>query len=203
MGRRSFKQTLTIRVNDEEELKKLIETLTKRLSSIDMYVVSRQNWVKIRFYGDLDEVRYAVRECKRIYKEIVASKIPDKYGFYKFSIPSLLSDAQLKVAIPVKLLGLLLEVRGYETRIENILLITKAPYEVVVRTAEELSKAYYESLKVPLTPTARRALTLYGIVNQKPLKEALRELIGRKILVKKGGVYHLTRNINEVLEEIV
>ena len=197
-----FEQSLTLRIEDEELLKSFLDLLSKRIRGVQLHVFTRQKWVKIKFYGGLDEVKYSVEAARRLYRELLRSKYPDKAGYYNYNLATLLSEANLQIAIPPTLLVRILHYNGYRSEVDGTLLRTRAPREVVIKYAEKLSQVYYESLRIPLTPTARRAVAYYSVVKGIEPGNSVENLLKKGILSERRGVLHLTRNINEVLEEI-
>jgi len=167
-----------------EILEEYLSKLQLRAKSMDMCVKTKLNHVKVTFYGDPEEVQRAVYEAKRLLRELTGTLKPTRSGFFKYRLSRVLSEAELKVAIPLELLEIALNLSGYETKIVKGNIMSKANYKLVLDTIKRISEIYYESLKIKLPSNVRRLVVLYSLLTNRSLKSAIHDLLNRGILVE-------------------
>ncbi|RLE87832.1 MAG: hypothetical protein DRJ49_05875 [Thermoprotei archaeon] len=180
-GRVSRSISLTV---PNEILEEYLNKLRIRVRYIDMYVKTRLNHIKITFYGTPEEVQRAAYEARRLLGELTGTLKPTRSGFFRYRLDRVLSEAELKVAIPLELLEIALSLSGYETKIVKGYVMSRANYRLVLEMATKISKVYYESLKIKLPSNVRRLVVLYSLLKDRTLEESIEDLLRRGLLVK-------------------
>jgi len=137
-----------INLLNKKHLQFFIELLSDRLKHTEFALAYREGRVKIRLFGDKEEVAQSVQITKELGKMFIQSMHPDINGYYTHSLEIMQSISQKIVSLDN--LSSVLNYTGFPSSVKEKKLITKAPLSKV----KEVLNALYSIVR-DLPPDVR------------------------------------------------
>lgn len=187
--------------NNKDEAIDFIELINTQLKTANLIVDLKGNIVSVKIYGTKDEIKGIISELKDLLS-LVRSR--EKGAFLKVSIKHLLSSVNLKASIPINLILEIVQMKGYEIRMNKGYLVTNASFELLKDIAIKLSNAYFKLKNIQATPKAKRIIALYSLLFDKDINDSIKELHKMRIInvIKDLGRYTLSSNYEEAVDKI-
>ncbi|QOJ78163.1 DUF2067 family protein [Infirmifilum lucidum] len=192
-------RVLTLVFSSPEEAVHFLKTLEKLLPGKSFLGELKANKVKI-FIPESENSEKTMHKIKQLYNQ---QRQPYSYGVMKnYDISSIFSMAKLEVPVPVTLLVEALKIQGRKAIIKGDILYTDATLNEIIKVVERLSVIYKEVLSLETTAQARRLISLYSFVNNKPVDSAVEELSKLGILTESSGKLTLKVNYDVALKAL-
>lgn len=191
--------TLTFTFNDSGEAVSFLSMLKKELGDARLYGEIKGKKLKV-FIPEGERTDDIVRRVKTLYREIHEKTLtvrPRKLG-----VSTILSMANLEVAIPVPALVDVLNMVGKKAVLRGEYLETNASLKEAVEFAKKLSRAYKSLLHEPLTATARRLAAVASVVLGLEPDKAVDLLVSKGILKQVEGNVSLSEEYTKSLSRL-
>ncbi len=192
-------RVLTLVFPSPEEAVHFLKTLEKLLPGKSFFGELKANKVKI-FIPESEDFEKTIHKIKQLYNQ---QRQPYSYGVTKnYDLSSVFSMAKLEVPVPATLLVETLKIKGHKATIKGDVLYTDATLNEIIKIIEELSVVYKEVLNLETTAQARRLISLYSLINNKPVDSAVEELFKLGVLTESSGKITLKVNYNAALKAL-
>ncbi|MFQ6050504.1 MAG: DUF2067 family protein [Candidatus Hydrothermarchaeota archaeon] len=149
------KKVIGIHVNEEERISLL--TAFSRLEELNMKIDSRPGEIKIRLYGERDQLKQASYLIKKIVENARKKKLADKNGFYTYVWNDIFKEC--KRTVSPKLVTNVLRRLGHLAYSHGNILKSNIPEEELVDVCIELSYLMDESSKISSSKPLAEILT--------------------------------------------
>ncbi len=173
--------TLTFSFASPGEAVRFLEVITKVLGGKVILGEVKGDKVKV-FIPYSEDYRETVRKIKLLYMEVRNSS---RVGLRRYDLATVLSVANLEVAIPVQALIDALRLSGRKASVEGSVLVTDAGFNEVVRLAERVSLRYSEAVRAGLPAPLRRLAAAAAACANLSVQEVL-DVLEQKGLIKRG-----------------
>jgi len=131
----------------------------------------------------------SLARVREVYRYWRMSTAPSS-GVYRHPLPIVFSMAELAASIPPRCIAVALRLMGFRAEVSGSFLVTDATLQLVVRTAERVSRAYREALALNVTPSLRRIISASSAALDLPPANVL------ETLHRTGAVKYLAdRNV--------
>lgn len=124
-----------------------------------------------------------MRKVKLLYIEVHSSS---KIGLRRYDAATVLSAANLEVAIPMQALIDALRFSGRRASMEGAFILSDAGFNDIVRLAEQLSRRYSEAVRAGLPTPLRRLIAAAAACTNMSVQEIL-DVLERKGLIKRDN----------------
>ena len=194
-----MKKVLKINFKKDEHLISFIEYLKKSLSGEEVYFVIKGSGVKI-IYEENRELSYKIKQAYKEWKSAYGGEGKTR----RISIPFILRNVDLKVAIPISSVCDVLVLKGYGCHVEKEYFVSDVPIDYLLEITSRFSEKYSECLLLDAEPLAKRLIavvaTAYGI----RIEKAIAFLVEKKLLYfdDKRKKYVLTMNYSQCVNRL-
>lgn|GEM_PF-2033770 len=173
--------TLTLSFTSSEEAVRFLEALTKVLRGKVILGEVKVDKVKI-FIPYSEDYQETVRKVKLLYMEVRGSS---RVGLRRYDPVTILSVANLEIAIPLQALVDALRLSGRKASMEGATIVTDASFNEIVRLAEKLSLHYSEAVRTGLPAPLRRFVAAAAACSNLSVQKIL-DILEQKGLIKRG-----------------
>lgn len=149
---------------------KFLERLFKAVAGDPVLIRVKGDQVRVEVYGGDVLARQTLLGIRRVLEEFSTPRVP---GAGMVRIPRRVVYREAGVAIPLDVLELLLSRYGYETRVEDDEIVTKAPTSLVYSAAREIARMLEEMKTLDATRTAKKFLMAVGAATGAGVLEAI------------------------------
>lgn len=193
-------KTLKLNFRNHQELLEFLEQLaplTSKYKSIRR-MASKNRRLEIQIDTMLDDAHAAINAIKNLYS-ITRPKPEAK----SIPLPLLLANLQASANLPLNLLEELAEIRGQKLELKGQTIKTSIDLKTLQNMVKNLAEIYSEAVTLPLTPHARRIITLYAYLNHETPRQALNDLASKKLLKQnKQKRWALTKPYQQALQSL-
>ncbi len=193
-------KTVKLNFDNHQELLEFLEQLmllSSKYKSIRR-IISKKRRLEIQIDTTQDDALAAINAIKKLYG---VTKPKSKTKCIPLSL--FLANLQASVNLPLNLLEELVELKGQKFKLKGQIIETNVDLKTLQNIAKSLAETYSQSALLPLTPHARRIVTLYAYLNHKTPQQALKDLTNKKLLKQnKQKRWVLTKPHQQVLQNL-
>ncbi|UJG42447.1 MAG: DUF2067 domain-containing protein [Candidatus Heimdallarchaeum endolithica] len=163
MAKTTMKE-LSISFTEKDKLTQFIDLLSDAPSGVDLVLQYKLGSIKIRLFGEKDDVSESISKIKLFSKMYLESIRKNEKGFYVHHLP--LIQRTTKKIIALDTLSTILNYAGYETQLVEKKLISTAKMEDVLEVLNKSFDILPELEKIKGKPLRKVLLTVSFITNR-------------------------------------
>ncbi|NOZ31074.1 MAG: DUF2067 domain-containing protein [Crenarchaeota archaeon] len=145
----------------KENMEKFLERLSKALAGDPVLIKMKGDQLRVEVYGGEVLAKRTQLGIRKVLDEFTTPRAPKK-GYTRLGRRAIFREAG--VAIPLDVLELVLSHLGYDARVEDDELVTRAPVDVVFTFAQEIARVLGELATLEATRTAKKFFMAVGAV---------------------------------------
>jgi hypothetical protein len=191
--------TLTLNFDSSAEAVSYLNMLSSKIKYPGLYGEVKGRKLKL-FIPESERTEQVINEVKTLYREMRSSK--NAFSRRRFKVQTILTLAKLKTAIPIPALIDVVNLQGRYAKLVGDSIETSLDLNELVKLAEQLSSVYRSTLYMPLTPSARRLLTVASAASGKPPEDMLELLVSAMLLKREGEGLTLAVEYTKSLERL-